>query len=295
MQGKVQPTAQVAGVSVNTEKQLEQEADTMGAKAVQMKQADLPASGGGSLVSGNNNLVGTLYNALSPIQSQGPVTQFTLNTDLQGLLGVYGPVHYEGVVNAIRAAPVAERRVAVANSTILDLIRTRLSPAYGSAVVSELLVGSQNWDNPPATDFYRHFVLNNGNGAIPTSRTMNCWESILYSAHLAGQVSAAWIHDYYVRAGALPGTTVNPTPRLWAQLGFTTSLPIYNPGTGNIPTLGQLVFYVSPGSSIPGHVAVFVGGGEVISLWTKPNNITSIQRISITAISGTIYYGNTPW
>ena len=151
-----------------------------------------------------------------------------------------GPPHYEGIIAKIRAAPVAERQTAVVDSGLLDLIRTRFSGVYATSILSSLLEGSQNWANPPATAFYKHFVLDRKEGSIPGSATMNCWESIMYAAHLAGVLSAAWIRTYYVRAGALPGTTVDPTPALWVQLGFSTSLPTYNPGAGRYPTSANL-------------------------------------------------------
>lgn len=231
----------------------------------------------------------------APARPHAPV-QFDLRADLRGMLDIIGPPHYEGVVQAIHAAPVAERQAAVTDSATLDLIRQRFTGVYATTIMSSLLEGSQNWANPPQTDFYTFFVLNRAAGTPPTTRsTMNCWESILYAAWLAGVLSAAWIRNYYVSAGAVPNTTVDPTPALWAQLGFSTSLPTYHPSAGATPTVGQLVFYLPAGSAIPSHVAVSLGGGEVMSLWTRPNNVTQVQRIPITAIAGTIYYGNPPW
>lgn len=231
----------------------------------------------------------------APARPHTPV-QFDLKADLRGMLDITGPPHYEGIIQAIHAAPVADRRAAVADSTTLDLIRQRFRGVYATTIMSSLLEGSQTWTNPPNTDFYTFFVLNQASGTPPSSlATMNCWESIQYAAWLAGVLSATWIRNYYVSAGALPGTTVNPTPALWAQLGFSTSLPTYNASTGATPSIGQLVFYLPAGSAIPSHVAVSMGGGEVMSLWNQPQGINRVQRISITAISGTIYYGNAPW
>lgn len=221
--------------------------------------------------------------------------QRDLKADMRAMLTIVGPVHYEGLITKIRVAPVAERQTAVADSTVLGLIGTRLSGVWATSIVSSLLEGSQNWANPPMTDFYTHFVVQGKSGPLPSAATMNCWESILYAAHLAGVLTASWIKNYYVSAGALPGTTVDPTPALWAQLGFSTSLPRYLPSTGNVPTVGQLVFYVTSGSSIPGHVAVCMGGNEVMSLWTKPAGVHQVQRIKITDLAGAIYYGNAPW
>ncbi len=255
-----------------------------------------PAPSGPAASAAKTPLNATLRAMLgAPPRPHAPV-QFDLKADLRGMLDITGPPHYDGVIQAIRAAPVPERQAAVADSATLDLIRARFTGVYATSITSSLLEGSQNWANPPQTDFYTFFVTNRATGTPPSApSTMNCWESILYAAWLAGVLSATWIRNYYVNAGALPGTTVNPTPALWAGLGFSTSLPTYNPSAGAAPTLGQLVFYVTAGNPIPDHVAVSMGGTEVMSLWTQPRGVHQVQRISITAISGTIYYGNPPW
>jgi hypothetical protein len=205
---------------------------------------------------------------------------------------------FKMVVAMVRAAPVSERQKAVRNSDVLDAIKSSLSSIEGASVVSELLVGSQKWTNPTGNDFYNHFVVNRKSGPIKTKDSMNCWESIMYSAHLSGHLSASWIRDFYTKSGAGAGVNFDPAivlPKLWAKLGFTTALPTYNPGKGNVPVVGQLVFYHPSGSAVPSHVAVYVGNNEVISLWTKPNKSDSVQRIPITSIGGTIYYSDSPW
>ena len=39
-----------------------------------------------------------------------------------------------------------------------------------------------------------------------------------------------------------------------------------------IPQIGDLLFYVKDNSSVPGHVALSLGGDQALSLWLKPNN-----------------------
>jgi Domain of unknown function (DUF4157) len=118
-------------------------------------------------------------------------------------------------------------------------------------------------------------------------------------AAMAMGASAYATGNHVVFAGAM----------FWQLLHFSIALPRYappaSPGTGGgvgapgtgatvTPHAGQLLFYHS-GGSIPAHVAVSLGGDQAISLWNQPNNIASVQRIQVTAISGTIYVGDPPW
>ena len=244
-------------------------------------------------------LIETLRHVLGPRRAPvGPPIQFALVDTLKGMLDIYGPVDYDGLIRAVRAAPVAERQAVLNDAATVSRIRSRFSGVWATSIMSSLLEGSQTWANPPATDFYAYFVTRSATGTPPSfSATMNCWESIMYAAYLAGVLSASWIKTYYVSAGAIPGTVTDPTPALWAQLGFSTSLPRYDPAATppRVPSVGQLVFYLPSGAAIPAHVAVFMGGGEVVSLWTQPAGIRQVQRVPITSFAGAIYFGNAPW
>jgi|GEM_PF-1588151 len=241
------------------------------------------------------SLVQDLHGLLGLPERARPAVQRDLKADLHGMIDIYGPPHYEGILAKIRAAPVAERQAAVVDTATLDVIRSRFSGVWATSILSALLEGSQNWANPPATAFYKHFVLDSKSGPVPGGATMNCWESIMYAAHLAGVLSAAWIRNFYVSAGALPGTTVDPTPALWAQLGWSSSLPTYDPSAGREPAVGDLVFYKRSTGAVPAHVAVYMGGGECTSLWTEPHGVSQVQRIGIRDIAGTIHFARPPW
>ena len=109
----------------------------------------------------------------------------------------------------------------------------------------------------------------------------------MYAAYLANQVSADWIKKFYENAGS----SADPNATVWSTLGWSTSLPKYPKIS---PSAGQLLFYHT-GGSVPGHVAVSLGGDQAISLWNQPNNINAVQRIKVTDLSGTVYIGNPPW
>jgi cell wall-associated NlpC family hydrolase len=111
----------------------------------------------------------------------------------------------------------------------------------------------------------------------------------MYAAYLANQIDANWIRRFYQNALS---SGVDPNITIGATLGWSTSLPQY-PHTA--PSNGQLLFYYDSGDPYPGHVAIFLGGDQAISLWNQPNNVDSVQRIQATDLSGTVYIGNPPW
>jgi hypothetical protein len=302
--GVVKPTKVLQkGVAINDNKGLESEADSFGQKAAKgetvSKYRGVKASSSVTMQGKKNdhNLSENLTNAFSTVQQQGAVAQFTLSTDIDASLNITGPPYFEGVIATIRAASVTERQAVLADAAVMTLIRSSFPADLVARLISELMVGSQEWDNPRDSDFYIYFVVNRGSGELPTTDTMNCWESIMYAAYLAGQINSDWIYNFYNRAGVVIGTALaspNPTPQVWAELGWTAALPVVI--ASGVVNEGDLVFYTSPGASFPGHVAVYVGNEQVISLWDEPNGITSIQLISINSFPGKdIQYGPKPW
>jgi len=265
-------------------------------------------AGGSAMGVQRRSLAEGLRSVLAPASATpaAPV-QRALSATLRSSLEITGPVDYNAIVAMIHAAPTAERQAVVSDSALRDLINARMSPTAAQTVFSSLMEGSQTWRNPPSNDFYTYFVTNSGSGTVPNTSTMNCWESIIYAAYLAHQVSAAWIKTFYTTATSSP----DPNAMIWQQLGFSTALPRYAPpttsGTGGAtstpglsttatvtPRAGQLLFYHS-GGAVPGHVAVSLGGDQAISLWNQPNNVDAVQRIQVTALAGTVYVGDPPW
>lgn len=291
----------------------EQHADAVADRVVAgQSAADLldGFSGGGGAAAGvqRRSLTDRLISAIagpSHAGATGAPVQMALADSLRGSLEIYGPVNYNALIDMIHAAPTAERQAAMNDSALRDLINSRLDRTSAQTVMSSLMEGSQKWQNPTANDFFTFFVTNNGNGPLPNTATMNCWESIMYAAFLAHQVTAAWIKTFYQTALAAP----DPNAMVWTQLRFSTALPTYAapstsgtgggigaPGSGNTrtPSAGQLLFYHT-GGAVPGHVAVSLGGDQAISLWNQPNNVDAVQRIRVTDLAGTVYVGDPPW
>jgi hypothetical protein len=222
----------------------------------------------------------------------GPTAvQRTLADDLRRRVDIYGPPDYSGLMALIRAASAAERQAALADTALMHSIGNRFNRTWATTLASALLEGTHTWANPPANDFFAFFVQGSGSGPANPASTMNCWESIMYAAYLTGAVSAAWIRTYYLTAMKQP----DPNAAAYALLGWTPALPTYDPSAGREPRTGQLIFYQTGSSAVPGHVAIYMGSGQIMSLWTQPRGVDHIQQVGIGEIAGTIYFRDPPW
>jgi hypothetical protein len=211
----------------------------------------------------------------------------SLTDKLIAALEITGPVNFDAVIADIHAAPGAERRTALENARVRNLIRDRLSPDGARSAMSSLLEGAQSWKNPASNDFYTYFVTTRGTGRLPSTATMNCWEMILYSSYMVGQIDQPWIERFYTEAFADP----DPNLWIWRRLGWNSGLPRYPATT---PRAGQLLFYQTGGAH-PGHVALALGGDQAISLWNQPNGSLATQRIRVDELSGVVTIADAPW
>ncbi len=200
----------------------------------------------------------------------------------------------DAVIAAIHTAQLSERQAVLADTGLRSLIRSKFSPADSIVIMSSLLEGSFKWRNPISPTqprynyFYDYYVRKKRSGTIPNTETMNCWESIMYAALLAGAINEKWIEKFYQKAQSSPA----PGDAVWTQLGFHKNLP-KNPPT--VPSRGQLVFYLPAGSPRPSHVVLSLGGDQAMSLWEKPRKKKSAQRIKLSELAGTRYIGNSPF
>jgi len=201
------------------------------------------------------------------------------------------PVVNDAYMQVIHDASDAERQAVLNNKTHMDNIKLNIGGDSATLVINALMVGSQEWVNPTGNDFFEHFVTNKKDSPLQNTSSMNCWESILYSAFLAGQINGDYIRNFYGQA--LKAS--DPTQMIWKQLGFNTSLAKYPATT---PTAGQFIFYLPKGAPYPSHIALSHGGDSAVSLWNQPNNVDEVQKIKINDLvsSGTeVYIGNSAW
>ncbi|MFK7749605.1 MAG: DUF4157 domain-containing protein [Kordia sp.] len=311
--GVVKPTKVLQkGVAVNDSKHLEQEADSFGQKAangetvskyrgakassssaVQTKDINAPIQ---RLIKSPYPWTGRVENAILLALRDGPdgntLADLPDNTVVTVLANSSGWLQIQ--VDTSQAGIILNTQ---GQSQLSGTMLTGYSGHryINDATVSAMseMVGHQEWDNPTATDFYQYFVVGGGSGTLPDTATMNCWESIMYAAYVTDQIDTAWISAFYGAALATP----RPTASVWTALGWYSALPMATSsgGAAPAPNIGDLIYYTPSGGAMPDHVALYVGNGEVISLWEEPNGINSVQRISITALSGDIQFNPPPW
>jgi hypothetical protein len=184
------------------------------------------------------------------------------------------------------ARAATDRRVVLTDARLSALVSAAMPDNSRTIVMSALLEGSQEWKNPDDNDFYDHFVTKNLNTPLSFAATMNCWESIMYAAFLAGLINGAWIRKFYRdTAGG------DENAKIWATLGYVPGLPRY---PTHMPTAGQLLFFTDTGDPYPGHVALSLGGKQMMTLWEAPFNITKLQRTTIKALRTDASYGGKP-
>ena len=292
--GRVAGTDNGSGLRVSDPSdRFERQAQDIADRAI---MGSVPRSGAAPVVRPTTDIVvqrnGTRPRAASaPPALAGPALAppaANLTTRLHEALDIVGPVYEPSLIEAIHAAPVAERQTALADANLRQKMRDRLDRASCLAVMTSLLEGSQNWLNPPNNDFFSYFFVTMGTGTLPNAASMNCWESILYGAYLSGQIDQPWIQNFYQNARS----SANPNATIWAALGWSAALPVYD--AAHPPTAGQLLFYHT-GGPVPGHVALSLGGDQAFSLWNQPNNNMHAQRITVTDLTGAVHVGNPPW
>jgi hypothetical protein len=84
---------------------------------------------------------------------------------------------------------------------------------------------------------------------------------------------------------------VDANVQIWAALGYAPGLNQY-PAT--MPTAGQLLFFTEGTDPHPGHVALSLGGHNMMTLWHGPNHIDSVQRITIDNLRNGPLYTQVP-
>jgi Domain of unknown function (DUF4157) len=275
------------GGAVNADAALEAEADAAGARAADGLAVSGTSTAGPAAAHGALQLK-KKKKPDGPIEVSNPFDALeTLDIWLEGIVEGEAPIDQAQVIDKIHDAPFEERQEVIGDGDLRQRLVARMGTTRASPVFSALLEGSQEWENPPENDFVAYFVTDGKSGELPSTSSMNCWESIIYAAYLAGLVDADWIRAFYHTCTSASDIT----QEFWNQLGFGLGLPQY-PATK--PTAGQLLFYHSSGAGAD-HVAVALNEDEAMSLWSEPNDIHQMQRIAITDLNGTVYIGDPPW
>ena len=246
---------------------------------------------------------------------------------LEYMLGALDPQSFDiiTVLAMIENAPLAERQAILQKPKVLDLIRASAGDqAY--VVMAALSIGSFRWlasqhgadgciaifltdptTHEPRTNNFAQWICTVPNPDDPSSQisppnpltgSMNCWEFVLFSAFLGGNISYDELDAVYSEVGT-PITLEEHKQAIYTALGGEQSIE-WNP-CDDIPA-GSIVFF-DDGSNPTAHVAIATGreingSPELISLWNQPNSIESVQFTSIAALNGsdyTISVAPNPW
>jgi len=194
------------------------------------------------------------------------------------------------IVDLIHFSPLDQRRAILGDAGRLKAIQDTLSKPDELVVTAALMEGSQDWVNPPRSDFYQHYYDGKGTAPTPTS-SMNCWEYTMFSALLAGQVDGPWVKKFYDRVWAAGDANW----MVWNLLGYQGKAEHNDLSATNRPKPGQLVFWTTPGRPYPDHVALAISDTEALSLWSEPNNTDTVQRIKFEDLKGDVTFGDPPW
>jgi hypothetical protein len=193
---------------------------------------------------------------------------------------------YLGRISAI-GVTARERLGVLKNPGLMTRIRAQLGLEGALSVAMALMEGNFEWRGPGLNGFYSKLLANPDTGintflrAIPTQQSLNCWEAVLIGLYVIGQIDGNAIYDNIYR---VLETSTLPDPQTWHALGFSTVDEYHR--NNDSPAVGMLMYYVPTKAgrltqSFPNHVAVSIGDGEAISLWTQPGGINYVQRIPV--------------
>jgi len=246
---------------------------------------------------------------------------------LEHMLGAIDPQSFDitTVLALIENASLVERQAILQNPEVLNLIRASAGDqAY--IVMAVLSIGSFRWlasqqgadgciaifltdplTHEPRTNNFAQWICTVPNSNEPSSQisppnpltgSMNCWEFVLFSAFLGGNITYDELDAVYSEVGT-PITLEEHKQAIYTALGGEHSTE-WNP-CNDIPA-GSIIFF-DDGSNPIAHVAIATGreingSPELISLWDRPNTIDSVQFTTIEALNGSDYTINVapnPW
>jgi len=217
------------------------------------------------------------------------ITPQTLQDALRAALKHDKP-DLSALTDLIHKATTAQRQTALKDSALLKEVNKHFTKPETITVSASLMEGSYNWVNPPKSDFYQFYYEEKGDEPC-TESSMNCWEFVMQAAMATEQIDDGWVQDFYRNALK----TQNRTAMVWYQLGYLNGANRNPMSKDNLPKPGQLIFWTTKGAPYPDHVGLAVSDTEAMSLWNQPNDTTSVQRVTISDIKGTVYIGDAPW
>lgn len=226
---------------------------------------------------------------LDIIQTKAALPSKTYVKYRTALLALQGEIERElsrpfsVMLNDILSLTDMQRRALFENATVRNLIQAK-PDNEATGLMGALLVGAFSYwkpmDSKSGYSDYREAVVNYTLGkGLSMNASANCWEFVLYSAQLAGNLSAETLIGLFNAKGwGGQGT--------YKLLGWEPTLPRYDPQQPGVnePTIGDIVFlrYLPRDPSkltVPFHVVLYVGNGRVLSHDSGVNEAATIKDL----------------
>jgi hypothetical protein len=154
-------------------------------------------------------------------------------------------------------------------------LMSRTGRKDGIAEAGQALEGKLNWVNGGRQAFLQAL---GGQPVDDDTASMNCFEAVMYAGLKAGAVQPESIQAIYDKGYGQGdnrfGDEIN------GLLGRSENL-LDMVATGRQPAPGDAIVF----GDVETHVALSLGGNDVLSLWNQPDGVTRFQRTTITALS----------
>jgi hypothetical protein len=301
-EGRVQPTTEVGGMPVNDSQSLESEADSLGAKAAQMKSASAGAGQSNRAQAGKSTT--QMKSANGPIQrlmkSTYPWTGVIVNAWSAALRSSAAKDTANPHQNTIADIPKGTKvkvvgntgnwlsvEVTIGGKALKGFVSQELVDDAVAASMTSMLGQEATWEpsGPGSGTSFEQWASAATEATAPKiepATTINCWEMVLYAAYKAGVITWAWIHDLYV----------NKDPATWADEMSASRKP-YVAGTSKM-NRGDLVFFDDTS-----HVALATGkGDEILTFWPPPDKGSysgTVDKVKLSTVKALSDYMTPIW
>jgi hypothetical protein len=192
---------------------------------------------------------------------------------------------YYDAVRVIKEATQAQRREALDDYNIRNILSIYPKIPLATAIVATLLEGEHQWQKlgEGVTECYKHFRDNKKDVPMSYTNTMNCLEMPLYAAFIAGKIAGWDIRKFYDKAHPFG----SPNQKQYMEtLGWRNNSDYFkgfgiSSTSGREPQPGETLYFKmrNPGLFDPQeatHVALSLGGRQVVSLADRPNQNKTI-------------------
>ncbi len=151
-----------------------------------------------------------------------------------------------------------------------------LAAQVADSMNSDDKVGHLNWVNDDANNTFRQWVRSEA-VQLTDNSSMNCWEAIFYSAYHAGLMTRDQILELYAELDRVGDYLVARIDESLAP-----KMPLFEVIESGGLQRGDIILTTG---WVGDHVAMSLGGNDVLSLWSRPNENLTLQRTTLPEIA----------